>query len=57
MSDPSIPSRLKSLLQEHYDGVVKEPLPDHWVELIEKLREREREQAQPKHRGRSSRTG
>jgi hypothetical protein len=57
MSDPSIPSRLKSLLQEHYDSLVKEPLPDQWMELIEKLREREREQAQPKPRGRRSRKG
>jgi hypothetical protein len=55
MTDPSFASRLKSALQEHFDSIVKEPLPDKWLELIEKLREREGKQGAPRARERGSR--
>ena len=42
MSEPSIISRLRSVLHERLDAVAKEPLPERWVDLINELNERER---------------
>jgi hypothetical protein len=55
MTDPSFASRLKSALREHFDSIVKEPLPDKWLELIEQLRERDQKEAQARTRGKDSR--
>jgi hypothetical protein len=55
MREPSIASRLKSALQQHFDSIVREPLPDKLAELIEKLREHERKQAQSKARSKDRR--
>ena len=54
MREPSIASRLKSALQQHFDSIVREPLPDKWAELIEKLQEHERKPPQPKVRSKDS---
>jgi hypothetical protein len=55
MTDPSFASRLKAALREHFDSIVKEPLPDKWLELIEQLRERDRKEVQARTGGKDSR--
>jgi hypothetical protein len=56
MTDPPFASRLKSALHEYFDSIAKEPLPDKWVELIDKLQERERKEAEARGRERGGRS-
>ena len=42
MKEASIVSRLRSALNQRFDTVAKEPLPERWVDLINELNERER---------------
>jgi hypothetical protein len=41
MKEPSITTRLRSALQQRLDGVLHEPLPKRWINLIHELNERE----------------
>ena len=36
--------RLKAALRAQYDAILNEPLPERWVDLIERLNEQERVQ-------------
>jgi hypothetical protein len=46
MKEPSITTRLRSALQHRLDGVLHEPLPKRWINLIHELNEREQKEAQ-----------
>jgi len=39
---PEIVERIKVALHAQYDAILREPLPDRWVDLIHRLNERER---------------
>ena len=39
-----IVERLKTALHAQYEAIVHEPLPERWVDLIERLNEQERGQ-------------
>lgn len=42
-----IVERLRSALQEQYDAILNEPLPERWVDLIHRLNEQERREREP----------
>jgi len=46
MKELSIATRLRSALQQRLDGVLHEPLPKRWVNLIHELNEREQKETQ-----------
>jgi hypothetical protein len=45
MNERSVADCLKSGLHEHFDAVLREPMPQRLVDLIHKLNERERQHA------------
>jgi hypothetical protein len=43
----SIFERISKALHAQYDGIVAQPLPERWVDLINYLNEKERVQREP----------
>jgi hypothetical protein len=54
MKERRLESRLKSALHEHFDAVLREPMPKRIVDLIHELNERERQEAQVRQRAKKS---
>lgn len=50
VKESSVASRITAALHEHFDSVVREPLPQRWLDLIRELNERERKQAEARQR-------